>query len=280
MPTSKTIEEIDETREKEDLKILEAVFFISGRFLSMQELISLSDLNPIIIGDLIERLKDKYNTEDSALEIIEKNGLWKMDVRQEYSPLINKLATGSSEFTKAEQETLAIIAYKHPIKQSVIIKIRGNKAYDHIKKFYDLGLVKKKKLGHTHELSLSDDFYDYFNMIEKEVKSMPELSEVIDKEIEQAEEEVKEEEAEGKFENNEEEPSQESVEEENEKGGEEVSQEVQESEEDEETEKNEEEEPDKEEYSKGILEQDEDSIEELRKIAETGNQDRETEKEE
>ncbi len=165
MPTkSETIKEIDETREKEDLKILEAVFFISGRFLSMQELISLSDLNPIIIRDLIERLKDKYNKEDSALEIVEKNGLWKMDVRQEYFNMINKLATGSSEFSKAEQETLAIIAYKQPIKQSVIIKIRGNKAYEHIKKLSDLELIKKKKLGHTHELSLSGDFYDYFSV--------------------------------------------------------------------------------------------------------------------
>lgn len=197
MPTSKTIKEIDEAKEKEDLKILEAVFFISGRFLSMQELISLSDLNPIIINDLIERLKDKYNNDDSALEIIEKKGVWKMDVRQEYTSIINKLATGSSEFTKAEQETLAIIAYKHPIKQSVIIKIRGNKAYDHIKKFSDLGLIKKKKIGHTHELSLSEDFYDYFSVAEKEREgtAIPGLSKEIDKEIEDAEREVEAEEA-------------------------------------------------------------------------------------
>jgi len=37
-----------------------------------------------------------------------------MDVRAGIFHIINKLATGSSEFTKAEQETLAIIAYKHP----------------------------------------------------------------------------------------------------------------------------------------------------------------------
>jgi len=195
MPTSKTLREIDETREKDDLKILEAVFFISGRFLSMQELISLSDLNPIIIGDLIERLKDKYNKEDSALEIVEKNGLWKMDVKQEYSNIINKLATGSSEFSKAEQETLAIIAYKQPIKQSVIIKIRGNKAYEHIKKLSDLELIKKKKLGHTHELSLSEDFYDYFNVSESERTNILGLNEEIKKEIEEVEKEVEAEEA-------------------------------------------------------------------------------------
>jgi segregation and condensation protein B len=200
MPTSKTIKEMDETREREDLRVLEAVFFISGRFLSMPELISLSDLNPIILGDLIERLKDKYNKEDSALEIVEKNGLWKMDVRQEYSNIINKMATGSSEFSKAEQETLAIIAYKQPIKQSVIIKIRGNKAYDHIKKLSDLDLIKKKRLGHTHELSLSEDFYDYFSVTESDKSSFPVSIAEIDKEIEAAEKEVEQEEARGNME--------------------------------------------------------------------------------
>lgn len=162
--TSKTTKEIDEAREKEDMKKLEAIFFVSGRFLTMQDLISLSDLNPIIITDLLEQLKEKYDKDDTSLRIIEKNNMWKMDVKPQYSDIINRLATGRSEFTKAEQETLAIIAYKQPIKQSVIVKIRGNKAYDHIKKFVDLDLLKKKKIGHTYELNLSEEFYDYFNL--------------------------------------------------------------------------------------------------------------------
>jgi segregation and condensation protein B len=160
--TSRTLNEIDEAREKEDMKKLEAVFFVSARFLSMQELISYTDLNPIIIKELIEKLQEKYESQDSAIEIMEKNSLWKMDVRPVFHNIINKLAGGRSEFSKAEQETLAIIAYKQPIKQSVIIKIRGNKAYDHIKKFLDLELIKKKKVGHTYELSISEEFYDYF----------------------------------------------------------------------------------------------------------------------
>ena len=162
--SSRTAEEIDEAREKEDLKRLEAIFFVSGRFLTIQEIISLSDLNPIIIHDLIERIKEKYSKEDSAMVIVEKDGMWKMDVKPEYSWIINKLATGSSEFSKAEQETLAIIAYKQPIKQSVIVNIRGNKAYEHIDNFVKLGLLKKKKQGHTNELTLSEEFYDYFNV--------------------------------------------------------------------------------------------------------------------
>ncbi len=167
--SSKTASEIDEAKEKDDMKTLEAIFFVSGRFLNMSEIVTLSDLNPIIVKELIEKIQEKYEKSDSAIEIIEKNGMWKMDVKPEYSYIINKLATGSSEFTKAEQETLAIIAFKQPIKQSVVIKIRGNKAYDHIKKFSELDLIKKKKMGHTNELSLSDDFYDYFGVVEGEV---------------------------------------------------------------------------------------------------------------
>ncbi len=174
--TSKTIEEIDEAREKADMKKLEAVFFICGRFLNMSELISLTDLNPIILEELIEKLQDKYDEMDSAVEIIEKNKMWKMDVRPQYHGIINKVAGGRSEFSKAEQETLGIIAFKQPIKQSVIIKIRGNKGYDHIKKFVDVGLIKKKKMGHTEELTLSDDFYDYFAFQEADRKSATPLA--------------------------------------------------------------------------------------------------------
>ena len=81
-PTSQTVEEIDEAREKEDMKKLEAVFFVSGRFLSMSELISFTDLNPLIIEELIEKLQEKYDSQDSAIEIIEKNKMWKMDVKK------------------------------------------------------------------------------------------------------------------------------------------------------------------------------------------------------
>ena len=123
--SSETIKEIDEAQEKQDMKTLEAVLFVSGKFLTEQEIVSLTDLNLINLSELLEKLRDKYHSQDSAIKIVEKNGLWKMDLKPEYTYLVNKLATGKSEFSKAEQETLAIIAYKQPIKQSVIIKIRG-----------------------------------------------------------------------------------------------------------------------------------------------------------
>lgn len=165
---SETIKELDEEREVENIKKIEAALFLSARYLSLKELVLLTDINPLMLKELIEDLIKKYSNENSAIEIIKKENMWKMDVRQEYTPMVNKLATGTSEFTKAEQETLAVIAYKQPVKQSVIIKIRGNKAYGHIKNFIQIGLVQAKKVGHTNELKLSDDFFDYFHLQNRE----------------------------------------------------------------------------------------------------------------
>jgi segregation and condensation protein B len=154
----------DIEKEQELMKKVEASLFLSARFLSMPELVSFTGINPITLAGLMAKLQQKYSSQDNALAIIEKNQLYKMDVRPEFSSLINKLATGSTEFTKAEQATLAIISYKQPIRQSVVVKIRGNKAYEHVKKFMELGLIKTKKVAHTMELSLNDSFYDYFSL--------------------------------------------------------------------------------------------------------------------
>ena len=154
--------EADNARELENLRKLEAALFVSGKFMNLKELVSLTDLNPIILRKLLGDLETKYR--GSGVEIVQKEELWKMDVASDFVYMVNRLATGSSEFTKAEQETLAIIAYKQPMKQSVLIKIRGNKAYDHVSKFVEMGLIIKKKFGHTADLTLSDSFYDYFSL--------------------------------------------------------------------------------------------------------------------
>lgn len=155
---------LDKGKEAEYLKKIEAALFVSGKWLTLQDLIMLTDINPILIKQLMEKLVERYVKEESGIEILSRGERWKMDVKKEHSEMVNRLATGSAEFSKAEQSTLAIIAYKQPVKQSVLVKIRGNKAYEHVKKFIQLGLIKAKKLGRTKELTLSQGFYDYFKI--------------------------------------------------------------------------------------------------------------------
>ena len=58
--SSATAIAIEEAKEQEDLRIVEALLFVSGKFLSMAELVSLSNLNPIVIKEIIEKLKERF----------------------------------------------------------------------------------------------------------------------------------------------------------------------------------------------------------------------------
>ena len=60
--------------------------------------------------------------------------------------------------------TLAIIAYKQPIKQSVLVEIRGNKSYDHVKELEERGLINSEKFSRTKLLTTTRGFADYFGI--------------------------------------------------------------------------------------------------------------------
>lgn len=153
----------EQEKKEEKEALVESALFLASRFLSLQELEMYTNINPISLKETITKLQEKYEKHDS-LTIINKENKYKMDVKPQYTHLINKLASGSTEFSKAEQETLAIIAYKQPITQSIVVKIRGNKAYNHVRHLREVGLIKTKKIGRTLSLKLDESFYDYFNL--------------------------------------------------------------------------------------------------------------------
>ena len=157
--------------ENELLHKIEAALFLSANFLDVDQLVRVTNVNPIMVREMVDKLIERYNEKDSAIIINKREAegkpVFKMDVKPNFHNLVNKMVTGQTEFTKSEQETLAIIAYKQPIKQSSIVRIRSNKAYEHIKHFVSMGLVKSKRMGRTYELTLSEDFYKYFNMDKK-----------------------------------------------------------------------------------------------------------------
>ena len=99
----------------------------------------------------------------------EKDNKYKLNIKKEYQALTSKLVS-ELEFNMPVQKTLAIIAYKNPVLQAEIIKIRGNKAYDHIKLLKDEGFLISEKSGRTKLLKLTTQFYDYFDTVEDQLK--------------------------------------------------------------------------------------------------------------
>lgn len=153
-------------------KKIEAMLFTTGKFLTVQEIAKLCNIGNLeYLKKSLEELKQKYNNQDSALEIINEENKWKLNIKKDYLYLTEKLLT-TTELDLPTQETLAIIAYKQPSIQSDVVKIRGNKSYDHIKLLKELNFITSAKFGRTRILKLTVKFYDYFNVIEKNLKDI------------------------------------------------------------------------------------------------------------
>ena len=156
---------------KEYKKKIEAILFTVGRFLEIQELARLCNIGSIgYVKKTLLELKKEYENRNTSLEIIEANNKWKLNIKNEYGYLTNQLVSGS-ELESPTIKTLAVIAYKQPIQQSEIIKIRGNSAYPHIKELKEQNFISSEKFGRTRILKLTKTFYDYFSINKNEIKS-------------------------------------------------------------------------------------------------------------
>jgi len=156
---------------QEDKNKVEAVLFTTGKYISLEELGKMSGIGSIgYLKEVIQALKQDYDGKNGALEIIEQGDRWKLNIRKGYLYLTETLLT-DSELDKPTQETLAVIAYKNPASQSEIIKIRGNTAYDHVKILKELDFVTSEPMGRTRILKLTNKFYDYFDVVENQLRS-------------------------------------------------------------------------------------------------------------
>lgn len=151
---------------KEKKKLLESALYMAPKTISfpeLKEIIKLTDENMLLF--LLNELRKEYLSRDSALEVIINSETRHAALRPKSEYLVKvKQFTAETELHKGIQKTLALIAYKQPIKQSLVIKYRNNKAYDHIKYLLEKGLIRKEKQGRTFILSTTKKFLDYFNL--------------------------------------------------------------------------------------------------------------------
>ena len=87
-------------------------------------------------------------------------------------------------------ETLAVIAFKYPILQSDLIKLRTNKSYDHLVELEKSGYISRQKHGRTNLIKLTEKFFKYFDLTEEKLKEQFRDFDSIAKAIKEKEEEV------------------------------------------------------------------------------------------
>ena len=142
---------------------IEAILFTVGRSLTIQQIADLIHFNKIdLIESTLQELKKEYKEKSSSLEIIQDNNLFRMNIKSDFFPLVKDLMP-NTELERPVISTLATIAWKSPVLQSEIVKIRGNTAYEHIKILSELNFIVAEKHKLTKIIKLSPKFYEYFD---------------------------------------------------------------------------------------------------------------------
>ena len=166
----------------EEHRKVEAVLFAVGRDISVENVARLCGLSEERTLEVLKELRGEHDSSDGSLALQDKGKFWKFSVKDSYLPLVTSLVE-NTELDKSTMETLAVIAWKYPVLQADVIKIRHNKAYDHMKMLAERGFVAKERSGRTYKIKLTDKFFEYFDLPSKDAKEA--FRKVIPKEIQE-----------------------------------------------------------------------------------------------
>lgn len=124
---------------------LEAVLFTLDEPIAPGKLKDLfPDAKPEEIKQALLALQGEYDATGRAFQLVEIAGGWRLLTRPEHADIIGKLkkAKADRKLSAAALETLAIIAYKQPIKRVDVEAIRGAASGELIRALMERNLVK------------------------------------------------------------------------------------------------------------------------------------------
>ncbi|RLG18515.1 SMC-Scp complex subunit ScpB [Nanoarchaeota archaeon] len=145
---------------------IEALLFATNTGFTTEEIAKRVGITIKDAKKAIEELKKELKERGSSIEIINENGRWRMTIKSYLVPLVRDLLP--MDMPKSKLKTLAVIVFKSPVKQSEVVAIRGNKAYEHIRELEKEGFVSSKKYGRTRMLNITRKFFEKFD-VDKDV---------------------------------------------------------------------------------------------------------------
>ena len=144
---------------------LEAILYLKGRPLSSKEISSLANVSEAAVEEALMVLMASYAQRDSALEILENNGKFSLQLRPGLGELVRSMLP--VDLSTGSLRTLAAIALKKRILQSELVDLRGSGAYEHIKELVSQNFVERRRQseGRSYWLSLSEKFHRTFSVL-------------------------------------------------------------------------------------------------------------------
>lgn len=162
---------------------LEAVLFTSDDPLTLSKLKDIvPEAKPEEIKEALAQLKADYDATGRAFALEEIAGGYQLLTRPQHADIIAKLrkAKADRKLSSAALETLAIIAYKQPIKRVDLEAIRGAASGELIRALMERNLVKiagrEDVPGSPLQYGTTKDFLDTFGL--KALEDLPRPEEV------------------------------------------------------------------------------------------------------
>lgn len=179
---SKTQPQTEGEKAINELALVEAALYVSGRPLTVTELCSvLKTRSQRKVKTLVKTLMQEYASRNTALEILElKDERYVLQLKAEFTPYVRKLVKRPL-LSVGPLKTLAYIALRQPIPRKRVIEVRGHHAYGHIKLLKEMGLIASERKGRTAVLKTTDYFADYFGLSHDIPTMKRELRKILEK---------------------------------------------------------------------------------------------------
>lgn len=144
--------------------VIEAILYLKAQPLSLSKIVEYAQCDRTEAEDALIELMQDYAHRDSALEIVETDHGFSLQLRQTYRNMVNTLVP--VDIGVGALRTLAAIALKGPIAQTDLVELRGSGAYQHVHDLVDQGFVQKRRQpsGRSYRVQVTNQFYQYFEI--------------------------------------------------------------------------------------------------------------------
>jgi segregation and condensation protein B len=158
--------------------LLEALVFVSDRPIKSGELAKAASSNAREVKELLAELKEEYTTR--GIQLDEVAGGWVFRTNAQFAPFVRDLTKAKPvRLTRAQVETLAILAYRQPITRPEIDDIRGVDSGATLKLLLERDLIKilgkKDEPGRPLLYGTTPQFLEFFGL--KSLRDLPTLKE-------------------------------------------------------------------------------------------------------
>ena len=123
--------------------IVEAVLFTMGKSVEVKQLAAAIGQSEPVAKRVAERLKQRYETEQRGMRILELENAYQMCTCADYYENLIRVASAPKKHVLSDiiLETLSIIAYRQPVTKMEINKIRGVSSDHAVNRLVEYGLV-------------------------------------------------------------------------------------------------------------------------------------------